>query len=98
MNKQTIINYLKNHKQILNEKYGINKLGLYGSYARDEATSSSDVDIFYDTNDKFSIGILEFSSLIQKMEDDLKTKVDLVSLESMNPVIKYYAKQDFTYV
>ena len=98
MNKQTIINYLKNHKQILNEKYGINKLGLYGSYARDEATSSSDVDIFYDTNDKFSIGILEFSSLIQKMEDDLKTKVDLVSLESMNPIIKYYAKQDFTYV
>ena len=98
MNKQTILNYLKNHKQILNEKYGINKLGLYGSYARDEATSSSDVDIFYDTSDKFSIGILEFSSLIQKMEDDLKTKVDLVSLESMNPIVKYYAKQDFTYV
>ena len=98
MNKQIILDYLKNHKQMLNEKYGINKLGLYGSYARDEATSSSDVDIFYDTNDKFSIGILEFSSLIQKMEDDLKTKVDLVSLESMNPIIKYYAKQDFTYV
>ena len=98
MNKQTILNYLKNHKQILNEKYGISKLGLYGSYARDEATSSSDVDIFYDTSDNFSIGMLEFSSLIQKMEDDLKTKVDLVSLESMNPIIKYYAKQDFTYV
>jgi len=53
MNKQTILDYLRNYKQILNEKYGINKLGLYGSYARDEATSSSDVDIFYDTNDKF---------------------------------------------
>jgi predicted nucleotidyltransferase len=98
MNKQTTLDYLKNHKQILNEKYGINKLGLYGSYARDEATSNSDVDIFYNTSDSFSIGMLEFSSLIKKMEDDLKTKVDLVSLESMNPIIKYYAKQDFTYV
>ena len=92
MNKQTILDYLKNHKQMLNEKYGINKLGLYGSYARDEATSNSDVDIFYDTDDRFSIGMLEFSLLTQKMEDDLKVKVDLVSLESMNPIIKYYAK------
>ncbi|WP_419764352.1 MAG: hypothetical protein ACNI28_11295 [Arcobacter sp.] len=44
---------------------------MYGSYARDEVTSTSDLDV---------------------------EKVDFVSLDSMNPIIKYYAEKDFIYV
>ncbi|MCK5294720.1 MAG: nucleotidyltransferase domain-containing protein [Arcobacteraceae bacterium] len=98
MTKSNVLMYLKNKKDEFQKMYGIINLGLYGSYARDEATSNSDVDIFYTTNDKFSMGILEFSQLIKSLEADLKTKVDFVNLNSMDPVIKYYAKKDFTYV
>ncbi|MFT5661592.1 MAG: putative nucleotidyltransferase, partial [Sulfurimonas sp.] len=38
MTKNIILNYLKNKKEELHKKYGIVSLGLYGSYARDEAT------------------------------------------------------------
>ena len=98
MTKEYILNYLKNHKSEFAKKYGITTLGLYGSYARNEATKDSDIDIFYKNNENFSMGILEFSAFLKKLEDDLKTKIDFVNLDSMNPIIKYYAKKDFTYV
>lgn len=99
MTKNDIINYLKSKKEIFKKEYGITTLGLYGSYARDEATQESDVDIFYETNENFSMGLFEFSSFLEKIEDDLKVKkVDFVNLKSMNPIIKYYAKKDFIYV
>ncbi len=49
MTKIEVITFLKNKKDEFYAKYGITTLGLYGSYARDEATNSSDVDIFYST-------------------------------------------------
>ena len=47
INKANILNYLKNKKDELHKQYGVTTLGLYGSYARDEATKESDIDIFY---------------------------------------------------
>jgi predicted nucleotidyltransferase len=55
MNKLIILKYLKNKKDELHKHYGIEKLGLYGSYARDEATPLSDVDIFYTRDSKFEL-------------------------------------------
>ena len=96
--KSDILKYLRSKKDELSSMYGITTLGLYGSYARDEANDKSDIDIFYDTNNKFNMGILEFSKLKQSFENDLKAKIDFVSLSSMNPIVKYYAKKDFAYV
>jgi len=98
MNKSKILSYLRNKKTELYELYGINSLGLYGSYAREEAKEDSDIDIFYTTNSKFSMGIFEFTQLVNKLEKDLNAKVDFVNLNFMNPIIKYYAQKDFTYV
>ncbi len=99
MDKNTIIKYLKSKKEIFKDKYGITSLGLYGSYARDEATAKSDVDIFYTTNKNFSMGLFEFSDFLEKIQEDLKVKkIDFVNLKSMNPIIKHYAKKDFIYV
>ena len=98
MTKEYILNYLKKHKDEFASQYGIISLGLYGSYARNEETKDSDIDIFYKNNKNFSMGILEFSQFLKKLEYDLKAKIDFVNLDSMNPVIKYYAKKDFTYV
>jgi predicted nucleotidyltransferase len=98
MTQQYIIDYLKSKKEEFRLKYGITTLGLYGSYARNEANESSDVDIFYDSNETFSMGFLEFSKFLRQIEADLHSKVDFVRLNSMNPIIKHYAKKDFIYV
>jgi len=100
MTKIRLLNYLKNIKKELHEKYGIVSLGLYGSYARGEATGKSDVDIFYERDKNFQLDSgLELLNLDVKIANELQVpKVDFVSLEFMNPIIKHYAKKDFIYV
>jgi len=100
MTKNIILNYLKSKKEELYKKYGIISLGLYGSYARDEATDKSDIDIFYERDSDFELDSgLEFMNIDKQLADDLDvSKVDFVSLSFMNPIIKHYAKKDFIYV
>ena len=100
MNKKVILQYLKNKKDEFHKFYGIDTLGLYGSYARDEAEPSSDVDIFYVRDKSFELKSgLEFLKIADAIASDLDVpKVDFVSLDFMNPIIKHYAKKDFIYV
>jgi predicted nucleotidyltransferase len=46
MTKSDVLNYLSKHYQEFHNKYNVEKIGLFGSYARDEATKDSDIDIF----------------------------------------------------
>jgi len=46
MTKEEILEKLKQEKPYLQEKYGVEKIGLFGSYSRDEATPESDIDIY----------------------------------------------------
>lgn len=55
MTKTKLLDYLKNIKEELKNKYGITTLGLYGSHARDEATQASDIDIFYERDKNFQL-------------------------------------------
>ena len=100
MNKKEIINYLKSKKDFLKNKYGITTIGLYGSYAKNEATADSDVDIFYERDKNFKLKSgLEFLSIPDTIANDLNIKkVDFVKLNSMNPIIKINAEKDFIYV
>ena len=99
MTKIQILEYLKSKKSELATKYGITTIGLYGSYARDEANENSDIDIFYDSNENFNMGYLEFSEFLRNLQNELNApKIDFVRITSMNPIIKHYAKKDFIYV
>ncbi len=43
--REDILNYLSEHKDEFYAKFNITKIALFGSYARDEATEDSDIDI-----------------------------------------------------
>lgn len=45
MNKQYVLQYLTNHKSDLMSKYGVVKIGLFGSYARGDNNTDSDIDL-----------------------------------------------------
>ena len=45
MNRDEILVLLRTHKPVLMERFGVTALALFGSYARDQASDSSDVDI-----------------------------------------------------
>ena len=45
MNKQQAIQSLSNNKAVLTQRFGVTRLALFGSTARNAATDDSDVDI-----------------------------------------------------
>jgi predicted nucleotidyltransferase len=41
MNKQYILNYLKSNQEYYHNQFGVQFIGLFGSFARDEANDNS---------------------------------------------------------
>jgi predicted nucleotidyltransferase len=74
MTKYDVLNYLKEHYQEFHNKYNVEKIGLFGSYARDEATKESDVDIFV----KMKPNMFDMIAIKEQIEKDLHTNVDII--------------------
>lgn len=68
-------------------KYGLEELALFGSTARDEADTDSDVDLLYVRGPRAVQG-LAFFGLQEELESLLHTKVDLVPKDNLNWVIR----------
>ncbi|MES2285017.1 MAG: nucleotidyltransferase family protein [Bacteroidota bacterium] len=79
MNKQTIIESIKAEKTYLQEHFGVEEIGLFGSYARGEEKTDSDVDILVNTKIK-TLG--NYFSLLDYLEAKFHTKIDLVTKHS----------------
>ncbi len=45
LNRERVLEILREQKPILKERFGISDIALYGSFARDNATHDSDIDI-----------------------------------------------------
>ena len=68
----------------------VKKVELFGSFARDEQTQNSDIDLLID----FKGGLFEFVKLKNSLEEKLNKKVDLVTKDSISPYIWDYVKDD----
>jgi predicted nucleotidyltransferase len=95
MNKQAILQKLSLLKPVLQEKYGVNKLALFGSYSRDEQTGSSDIDIMVDFSKPIGIEYLDVVYLIKEAFEEVPVQV--VAKKAIKE--KYYdrLKQDLLY-
>lgn len=65
----------------LARQYGAQRVYLFGSYARGDMTSDSDIDLRID---KGAIRGLAFAGLLGDLEDALDTSVDLISTAGMD--------------
>ncbi len=45
LSRDDLLQLLWNHKNVLRERFGVTEISLYGSFARDEATEDSDIDV-----------------------------------------------------
>jgi len=96
MTRRDILEFLKQNKSRLQERYGISEVALFGSYARGENRTDSDVDIAIRTplRDYFRLYDLK-----EELEEAFKTSVDLVRMrESMNPYLKKRIEKDGIFV
>jgi predicted nucleotidyltransferase len=67
-------------------------VGIFGSYARNEQTHSSDIDILVDLKRK--INLLDLIGIEQELTELLGIKVDLITLRSVNEQLKSSIQKD----
>jgi uncharacterized protein len=77
-------------------KFGIVRLGVFGSVVRDQATEASDVDIVVELEQP---DLLTLIGVKQELEELLHVPTDVVRYrEEMNPYLKRRIEQEAIYV
>lgn len=71
---------------------GIELIGVFGSVARGDATTDSDVDIAYDIVGRASL--LDVAHYMLALQEDLGRTVDLVDISEVKPRIRAAIEQD----
>jgi predicted nucleotidyltransferase len=82
---EEIQQWLVKNKSLLQERYKVCELGVFGSYVRQEQTESSDVDVLVEFSETPSL--LKFVNLENYLSDNLGVKVDLVHKGGLKPRI-----------
>jgi len=67
-------------------KYGIKKILIFGSYARNEATPNSDLDLIVEFPEGTSL--LDHIGIEFELSEALNIKIDLLSQNGISPYIK----------
>ena len=95
VNKTYIFTQLQLHSQTLKE-FGVRQIGLFGSYARNEATQDSDIDFLVDfTKEKKSLhNLVYLGDFLEKL---FKKKVDIITPQGLNKYIGKYILAETEY-
>ncbi|MEI3650510.1 nucleotidyltransferase family protein [Anabaena sp. AL09] len=95
MNKEYLINFLRENLTII-KSYGVTSLALFGSFARDEAKTSSDLDLLVEFQGKVTFD--QYMDLKFFLEDNLGLSVDLVTKKMLKSQIINSVEKDAIYV
>lgn len=91
-----VIEILKNHEELIKQKYGVKRIGIFGSFARGEAKEGSDIDVLVDFNDGAKT-FDHFMDLKFFLEDLFGRKIDLVTVPALRPQLKEVILREVTY-
>jgi len=76
--KEIILEILKKHE--------VKKASLFGSIVREEMTTNSDIDLIIEF--KGDKSLLDLAALQIELEEKLKLKVDILTYNSIHPLLK----------
>jgi len=94
--KDSVIAFIKENESAI-QQYGVARLGLFGSTVRGEETASSDIDVIVE----FLPGKKNYDNYIDLcyfLEDQLGRNIDLLTAESLSPLIKPSVEEEVEYV
>jgi hypothetical protein len=94
LHKEAIIDFLKKNKKYLKNELGITKIALFGSYARDEQTINSDIDLLIE------VKVHDFRNRMQLkhfLEKEFQKSVDVGYFSALRIFVKKSIQQDLIY-
>jgi predicted nucleotidyltransferase len=95
--KNNILSLINAHKPQL-MSFGINRIGLFGSYVRDEQKPQSDIDILVDfesEKETFDNFMNLYNYLEELFTDE---KIEVVTVNGLSPYIGQYILKEVNYV
>jgi len=96
--QKQILDFISKNKTLLNKQFHISKIGLFGSYARNEQTDKSDIDLIIDfeenTNNLYDIKI----ELKRFFRDNLNIEIDICREKYIKPRYKNRIIKEAIYV
>ena len=96
ISKDKILKTIQNHKSNLSD-FGVSRIGLFGSYVRNEQTSLSDIDIlvdFFPEKENYD----NYMALYDYMENLFEKKIEIVTVNGLSPYIGQQIFKEVTYV
>jgi hypothetical protein len=90
-----IKNIINKYRKQLEDKFKVKSIAIFGSYAREEQTPQSDIDIIVEF--KEPVGML-FIHLADFLEEILKIKVDLLTPDAIKSNRRKYIMEELVYV
>lgn len=102
LTQKTIKRVLREHAGILND-FKVKKIGLFGSYSRNEQKDRSDIDLIVEFDlsgfDKNFTGYFDnYMDLLETLKRILGHDVDLVTNDMISPYIRPYILKDVRYL
>ncbi|MBU0765380.1 MAG: nucleotidyltransferase domain-containing protein [Bacteroidetes bacterium] len=98
MTKNEILAFLANNKESFFVKFSIVKIGIFGSFARDEQTEDSDIDILIEmqrgTEDIFE----KKQQLKEILKGQFHRKIDICRERAIKPLFRELILKDTIYV
>lgn len=75
-------------------RYGVRELSVFGSAARGEMRSGSDIDMLVEFQPGAEVGLWEFARMEGELRDLLGRPVDLVSKRGLKPRVRPFVLRD----
>jgi predicted nucleotidyltransferase len=96
--RQEIIAFIDSHREQLRTRFHVRKIALIGSFAREEQTAESDVDLLLDLEEG-TAGIYQLKrNLKDELERQFGRPVELASERYLKPYYKKQILQEAIYV
>jgi len=87
MDRDSVLRILADSSEELRRR-SVQRLAVFGSMARGEATESSDIDILVEFDPEASVGLFEFVRLRRYLSELLGREVDLATPASLHPALR----------
>lgn len=96
LSKEEILQFLGANKKLLQDTFGVIRIGIFGSFAQDRQTPDSDIDIIVELQ-KDKKNIHTFFHLKRYLEKHLNRKIDLGFETSLKPAVHEKVQKDILY-
>jgi hypothetical protein len=98
INRSDILQLLRINKVLFKEKYNVVKIGIFGSYSREEQTENSDIDIIVEFGENTEDLFDKKYDLREYLKTELKKNIDLCREGAIKPLFKPMILKDAIYV